>query len=71
MQMRAVAELELGDNESAVADLKLGMRVADSIRGEPLLISDMVRAAATSINAQTVREGFGAAPVDGGATQRT
>jgi hypothetical protein len=57
-QMRAVAELELGDNESALADLKLGMRVADSIQGEPLLISDMVRAAATSINAQTVREGL-------------
>ena len=57
-QVRAIAELELGRTTEAFADLKLGFRISDSIRDEPLLIDHLVRIATLAINLQTVREGL-------------
>lgn len=57
-QLRAVVSLELGWSPEALADLKLGLRLSDSIRDEPILISHLVRIAVTQFNLQTVREGL-------------
>lgn len=56
--VRATAWLEAGRSAEALEDLKLGLRLSDSIRDEPLLIDHLVRIAALGINLQTVREGL-------------
>lgn len=56
--MRATAELELGRSADALEDLKVGFRLSDSIREEPLLIDHLVRIAALSIDLQALREGL-------------
>ncbi|MCU0785255.1 MAG: hypothetical protein MUF81_14630 [Verrucomicrobia bacterium] len=57
-QVRAVAKLELGQSPEAFEELKLGLRLSDSIREESILISHLVRIATTQINLQTLREGL-------------
>jgi len=56
--MRSVAELELGQSAEAFEELKLGFRLSDSIRDEPILISHLVRIAVLQFDLQTVREGL-------------
>jgi len=57
-QVRATARLEAGKSEEAFADLKLGLRLSDSIREEPLLIDHLVRIATLAVDLQTLREGL-------------
>jgi hypothetical protein len=57
-QVRATAELEAGLSAKAFDDLKLGLRMSDSIREEPLLIDHLVRIATLAIDLQTLREGL-------------
>jgi hypothetical protein len=57
-QVRATAELEAGLSAKAFEDLKLGLRMSDSIREEPLLIDHLVRIATLAIDLQTLREGL-------------
>ncbi|HWW00557.1 MAG TPA: hypothetical protein VNZ64_12735 [Candidatus Acidoferrum sp.] len=57
-QMHAMAELDTGRAAEAFEDLKLGLRLSDSIRDEPLLIDHLVRIATLAIDLQTVREGL-------------
>ena len=59
LQLRTLAELELGQPEKALADIKLSLRVMDSIRSEPFLISHLVRMAELQILLQPVYEGLG------------
>lgn len=56
--VRATALLDAGRSAEALADLKLGLRLSDSIHEEPLLIDHLVRLASLGINLQTVREGL-------------
>jgi hypothetical protein len=56
--LRAVAELETHHTADAFADLQLGFRMADSVRGEPILIDHLVRLAALNAALQGVREGL-------------
>jgi len=56
--VRAIAELDSGRAAEAFADLKLGLRLSDSLRGEPLLIDHLVRIATLGIDLQTIREGL-------------
>ena len=56
-QVRAITELETDRTPEAFADLKLGLRLSDSIAQEPILIDHLVRIAALALNLQTVREG--------------
>ena len=42
LQLRAIAELSEGQGEKALADVKLILRLTDSIRSEPMLISQLV-----------------------------
>lgn len=56
--LRAVAAMEAGRPEEAFGDLRLGLRLSDSLSNEPLLINHLVRIAALSLALQTVREGL-------------
>jgi len=58
LQLRAIAELQLGQNEMALDDAKLMLRLADSIRTEPILISQLVRIAMVNLTIQPIYEGL-------------
>ncbi len=58
LQLRALAELQNGESEKALDDVKLSLRLAGSIRTEPFLVSQLVRAAILQITLQPVYEGL-------------
>jgi tetratricopeptide (TPR) repeat protein len=58
LQLRAIAELQLGQSEKALDDVKLMLRLTDSIRPEPILISHLVRIAMVNITLQPIWEGL-------------
>jgi tetratricopeptide (TPR) repeat protein len=58
LQLRATAELQLGQSEKALDNVKLMLRLADSIRTEPILISHLVRIAMVNITLQPIWEGL-------------
>jgi hypothetical protein len=58
LQLRACAELALGQTERGFADVQLMFRLTDACREEPILISHMVRAAALQSTLQPIAEGL-------------
>jgi hypothetical protein len=58
LQLRSLAGLQNGQSEKALADVKLLLRLADSIRTEPFLISHLVRIAMANLALQPVYEGL-------------
>jgi hypothetical protein len=58
LQLRSLAELQNGQSDQALADVKLMLRLVDSIRNEPILISHLVRLAMVNIALQPVWEGL-------------
>lgn len=58
LQLRACAELAASRNDDAFEDLKLMLALADSLKGEPTLISSLVRVACVQIAVQSVWEGL-------------
>jgi hypothetical protein len=58
LRLRAIAELHNGQSDKALADVKLMLRLADSVRTEPLLISHLVRIAILQLTLQPVWEGL-------------
>jgi len=58
LQLRAVAELENGQREQAFDDVKLALRLTDSLRTEPIMISQLVRIAMLELTLQPVWEGL-------------
>jgi tetratricopeptide (TPR) repeat protein len=58
LQLRAIAELQNGQSEQALDDVMLTLRLTDSIRTEPFLISHLVRIAILQIALQPVWEGL-------------
>jgi hypothetical protein len=58
LQLRAVAELDNGQNEKACDDVMLMFRLNDSLRGQPFLITHLVHIAIFSITLQPVWEGL-------------
>ena len=58
LQFRAVAELQKGQSDLAAADVKLLLRVIDSVRTESFLISQLVRIALLNFALQPVWEGL-------------
>jgi hypothetical protein len=58
LQLRALAELQNGQSDKALADVNLILRLSDSIRSEPFLISHLVRIAIVNIALQPVWEGL-------------
>jgi hypothetical protein len=58
LQLRAIAELENDQSEKALNDVKLMLRLTDSIRTEPFIISQLVRFANFQITLQPIYEGL-------------
>jgi hypothetical protein len=58
LQLRACAELAAGQSDQALADVKLMLYLADSVKSEPFLISYLVRLACVQIAIQPVWEGL-------------
>lgn len=58
LELRAVAELQNNESEKALADVKLILRMAESMRTERFLISQLVRIAMVQISLQPVYEGL-------------
>jgi hypothetical protein len=58
LQLEACAELAAGRSNSALEDVKLMFYMADSVKGEPCLISSLVRIACLDIAVQPVWEGL-------------
>ena len=58
LQLRAIAELENGQNEKSLADINLMLRLSDSIRSEPFLISHLVRLVVLEMALQPIWEGL-------------
>ena len=58
IELRTRAKLALGDVDGAFVDAKAAIRLADIVRDEPLLISQLVRIAQQAIAARTVDFGI-------------
>jgi tetratricopeptide (TPR) repeat protein len=58
LQLRALAELQAGQSDKALADVKLMLRLTDSVRTEPTLISHLVRIAILNLALQPMYEGL-------------
>lgn len=58
LQLRAIAELQNGQSERAFDDVKLTLRLSDSVRTEPFVITHLVRIAIVDIALQPVYEGL-------------
>ena len=58
LDLRACAELAAGQSAQALDDLTLMLYVADSVKGEPFLISYLVRLSCLKIATRTVWEGL-------------
>jgi hypothetical protein len=54
MHVRATVDLQAGRPAEAFDDLKLGFRLSDSLRDEPLLIDHLVRIATWVASVRTV-----------------
>ena len=58
LRLRALAELEAGQSEAALADISLALRLTEKFRSEPFLISQLVRIAMLAVTEQAVWEGL-------------
>ncbi len=58
LRLRALAELQNGQTDRALDDVKLGLRLGDAIRSEPFIITHLVRIAIVQIMLQPVWEGL-------------
>src|SRR5690606_22890025 len=58
LNLRGTAYLELNRSEEAFRDAQLTLRLTDSIKDEPILISYLVRLAMLKIDAAFVKEGI-------------
>ncbi len=58
LQLRAIAELHNGQTDQALADVKLMLRLGNSIHTEPFLISHLVSIAIVNLALQPVWEGL-------------
>jgi hypothetical protein len=58
LQLRAIAELQNGQSDKALDDVKLMLQLTDPIHTEPFLISHLVRIAIVNLALQPVWEGL-------------
>jgi hypothetical protein len=58
LQLRAIAELQNGEIQKALGDVRLLVRLAESVSTEPMLISQLIRIALLQIALQPVYEGL-------------
>jgi len=60
LRLRAIAELQTGQTEKALADVTLGLRLTEANHSEPFLISHLVRMAMVDLMLQPIYEGLAA-----------
>jgi hypothetical protein len=58
LQLRTQAELQSGQSQAGLDDAKLSLRLADTLREQPFLISHLVRIALLEISVQPIYEGI-------------
>jgi hypothetical protein len=58
LQLRSVAELQAGQPDKALDDVRLSLQLADKVRTEPIVISHLVRVAMVQLMLQPVWEGL-------------
>ena len=58
LQLRSLAELQNGQPDKAVDDVRLALQLTDKVSAEPLLISHLVRAAMVQLTLQPIWEGL-------------
>jgi hypothetical protein len=58
LQLRALAELQNNQSDKALADIKLILRLVDSVRTEPFIITHLVRMVVAQYALQAVYEGL-------------
>jgi hypothetical protein len=58
LQLRAIAELQAGKPEAAVADVKLILRLSESVRSEPFEMSALARLQLLTLAVQPIWEGI-------------
>ena len=58
LQLRALAELQNGQSEKALDDVKLSLRLVDSVHNEPFFISHLDRIAILNLTLQPIYEGL-------------
>lgn len=58
LQLRTIAEVQGGQNQRALDDARLMLRVTDSLRNQPFLISHLVRIAIMAVTIQPIYEGL-------------
>ena len=58
LRLRGIAELQNNECQKALDDVKLLLRLTDSVRSEPFLISHLVRIAILQITLQPIYEGL-------------
>lgn len=58
LRLRAIAEMELGKSDDAARDVLLILRLADSLKGEPIIISLLVRISILNIANRALWEGI-------------
>jgi hypothetical protein len=58
LELQACAELAVGQSDAALADVKLILALADSVKTEPVLISFLVRISCVQVAIQPVWEGL-------------
>jgi hypothetical protein len=57
-RLRTLALLSENNSDQALAELRLSLRFAESLKGEPILLSLLIRLALLQISAETVWEGM-------------
>jgi hypothetical protein len=58
LNLRAIAELQNGQADQAAADVKLILRLVDSVQSEPFIITHLVRMAVMQYAIQSIYEGL-------------
>ena len=58
LQLRSLADLQAGQGAAALEDVKLFLRLTDTLRSQPFLISHLVRIAMQAIALQPIYEGL-------------
>jgi hypothetical protein len=58
LRLRVLAELAQGDSESAMEDLRLQFRLVQALKGEPLMISFLVRVSFLEVALEQIWEGL-------------
>jgi hypothetical protein len=60
LQLRSVAELQNGQPDRTLEDVRLALQLTDKVRNEPILISHLVRLAMVQLMLQPIWEGLAA-----------